>query len=106
MGLGREVHDEVVATIGAVGRTGFLRTGNGRRFRSVGFPGGRGVVMNLFSVELKNQPGELAHLGDVCAQRGVNLQLAGVMTGERKTHTDWRSSWSRIVPGNFASERS
>ncbi len=32
--------------------------------------------MNLFSVEFKNQPGELAHLGDVCAQRGVNLQLA------------------------------
>jgi hypothetical protein len=41
--------------------------------------------MNLFSVELKNQPGELAHLGDVCAQRGVNLQLAGVVTGERGT---------------------
>ena len=41
--------------------------------------------MNLFSVELKNQPGELAHLGDVCAERGVNLQLAGVVTGERGT---------------------
>jgi hypothetical protein len=41
--------------------------------------------MNRFSVELKNQPGELAHLGDVCAQRGVNLQLAGLMTGERGT---------------------
>ncbi len=41
--------------------------------------------MNLFSVELKNQPGELAHLGDVCAQRGVNLQLAGVVSGERGT---------------------
>jgi hypothetical protein len=42
--------------------------------------------MNLFSVELKNQPGELAHLGDVCAQRGVNLQLAGVvMTGDHGT---------------------
>jgi hypothetical protein len=41
--------------------------------------------MNLFSVELKNQPGELAHLGDVCAQRGVNVQLAGVVTGERGT---------------------
>jgi hypothetical protein len=41
--------------------------------------------MNLFSVELKNQPGELVHLGDVCAQGGVNLQLAGVVTGERGT---------------------
>ena len=41
--------------------------------------------MNLFSVELKNQPGELAHLGDVCAQRGVNVQLAGVVSGERGT---------------------
>jgi hypothetical protein len=41
--------------------------------------------MNLFSVELKNQPGELAHLGDVCAQRGVNLQLAGVVTGHHGT---------------------
>ncbi len=41
--------------------------------------------MNLFSVESKNQPGQLAHLGDVCAQRGVNLQLAGVVSGERAT---------------------
>ena len=41
--------------------------------------------MNLFSVELNNQPGELARLGDVCAQRGVNLQLAGVVRGERAT---------------------
>jgi hypothetical protein len=41
--------------------------------------------MNLFSVELKNRPGELAHLGDVCAQRGVNLQLAGVVTGDHGT---------------------
>ncbi len=42
-------------------------------------------MINLFSVELKNQPGELAHLGDVCAQRGVNHQLAGVVSGERGT---------------------
>jgi hypothetical protein len=40
VGLGREVHVEVVATIGAVGRSGFLRSGNGRRFRSVGYPCG------------------------------------------------------------------
>ena len=32
----QEVHDKVVATVGAVGRSGVLRTGNGRRFRSVG----------------------------------------------------------------------
>jgi hypothetical protein len=41
--------------------------------------------MKLFSVELKNQPGELGRFGDVCAQRGVNLQLAGVVTGDRGT---------------------
>jgi hypothetical protein len=29
--------------------------------------GRKGIVMNLFSLELKNQQGELAHLGDVCA---------------------------------------
>jgi len=40
-------------------------------------------VINLFSVELKNQPGELAHLDDVCAQRGVNHQLAGAVSGAR-----------------------
>jgi hypothetical protein len=40
-----------------------------------------GGLMNLFSVELKNQPGELAHLGDVCAHRGVDVQLAMVDTG-------------------------
>ena len=28
--------------------------------------------MNLFSVELNNQPGAFAQLGDECAQRGVN----------------------------------
>lgn len=33
----QEVHDEV----GAVGRTAFLHGGTRRRFRSVGFPGGR-----------------------------------------------------------------
>jgi hypothetical protein len=41
--------------------------------------------MNLFSVELKNQPGELAHFGNICAQRGVNLQLAGMTTGDHGT---------------------
>jgi len=41
--------------------------------------------MNLFSVELKNQPGELAHFGNICAQHGINLQLAGVTTGDHGT---------------------
>ena len=31
---------KVVATVGAVGCSGFLRTGNGGRFRSVGYPCG------------------------------------------------------------------
>jgi hypothetical protein len=41
--------------------------------------------MNLFSVELKNQPGELAHFGNICAQRAVNLQLAAMTTGDHGT---------------------
>jgi hypothetical protein len=41
--------------------------------------------MNIFSVDLKNQPGELAHFGEVLGQRGVNIQLSGVVTGERGT---------------------
>ena len=36
----QEVHDKVVATVGAVGHSGFLRTGHRRRFRSVGYPRG------------------------------------------------------------------
>ncbi len=57
--------------VGAVGCTCLLRIGTERRFRSVGFRGQKGVVMNPFSVELNNQPGELAQHGDVCARRGV-----------------------------------
>jgi hypothetical protein len=41
--------------------------------------------MNLFSIELKNQPGELAHFGKICAQHGVNLQLAAMTTGDHGT---------------------
>jgi hypothetical protein len=88
--------------VGAVGRGGFLRTGNGRRFRSVGFSGRGEVVMNLFSVGLKDQPGELAHPGEVCAQRGVNLQLAGVVTGERGHSQTRLSARSRCVPSACA----
>jgi|SRR6266511_760569 len=45
----------------------------------------REVAMNLFTVELKNQPGELAHLGEVLGQRGVNAELAGVTAGDHGT---------------------
>jgi hypothetical protein len=41
--------------------------------------------MNLFSVDLKNQPGELAHLGELLGQRNVNLQLSGVTSGDHGT---------------------
>ena len=41
--------------------------------------------MNLFSVDLKNQPGELAHLCETLAQRGVNVMLAGVTAGDHGT---------------------
>jgi hypothetical protein len=41
--------------------------------------------MNLFTVELRNQPGGLAHFGEVVAQGGVNMELAGVTTGDRGT---------------------
>lgn len=43
--------------------------------------------MNLFSVELKNQPGELAHLCEVLGPRGVNIQAAGVTSGDHGTVT-------------------
>ncbi len=38
--------------------------------------------MNLFTVDLKNQPGELAHLGEVFGQRGVNIEVGGVTAGD------------------------
>jgi hypothetical protein len=52
-------------------------------FRDV--PSRREIAMNIFSVELKNQPGELAHFGEVLAQRSVNIELAGVVIGEHGT---------------------
>jgi hypothetical protein len=39
--------------------------------------------MILFTVDLKNQPGELAHLGESLGQRGVNIELGGVTAGDR-----------------------
>jgi hypothetical protein len=38
--------------------------------------------MQLFVVDLKNQPGELAHLGESLGQRGVNIELGGVTAGD------------------------
>jgi hypothetical protein len=38
--------------------------------------------MNIFTVDLKNQPGELAHLCEALAQRQVNIELAGLTAGD------------------------
>ncbi|MEV8516226.1 hypothetical protein [Dactylosporangium sp. NPDC051484] len=38
--------------------------------------------MKIFTIDLKNQPGELAHVGEVLGQRGVNLELGGVTAGD------------------------
>lgn len=38
--------------------------------------------MNIFTTDLKNQPGEFAHLCDALARRAVNLELAGVTAGD------------------------
>jgi hypothetical protein len=38
--------------------------------------------MKLFTTDLKNQPGELAHVCETLAQRGVNLELSGVTAGD------------------------
>jgi hypothetical protein len=38
--------------------------------------------MNIFTVDLKNQPGELAHMCDALAQRDINIELAGVTAGD------------------------
>jgi hypothetical protein len=41
--------------------------------------------MDLFTVRLRNQPGQLAHLCDVLAAASVNIELAGATEGERGT---------------------
>lgn len=38
--------------------------------------------MNLFTIDLKNQPGELAHLGEVFGQHGVNIEVGGITAGD------------------------
>ena len=37
--------------------------------------------MTIFAADLKNQPGELAHMCEALAQRGVNVELAGLAIG-------------------------
>jgi hypothetical protein len=41
--------------------------------------------MSAFTVELENQPGELARLCDAMASRGVNLVLCATSHGDRGT---------------------
>src|SRR5215217_7534089 len=41
--------------------------------------------MSAFTVELKNQPGELARLCEAMAARGVNLVLCGMSHGDSGT---------------------
>jgi hypothetical protein len=41
--------------------------------------------MSIFTVELKNQPGELAQFGEILARSGTNMELAGVTTGDHGT---------------------
>lgn len=38
--------------------------------------------MNIYTIDLKNQPGEFAHLCDALARREVNLELAGFTAGD------------------------
>jgi hypothetical protein len=37
--------------------------------------------MIIFAADLKNQPGELAHMCEALSQRGVNVELAAITTG-------------------------
>lgn len=39
--------------------------------------------MSVFTVLLKNQPGELAQLSELIADRGVNMMLCGVTAGSQ-----------------------
>lgn len=38
--------------------------------------------MFLFTLDLKNEPGELAYLGESLGQRGVNIELCGMTAGD------------------------
>ena len=37
--------------------------------------------MIIFTADVKNQPGELAHICEALAQRGINVELAGITYG-------------------------
>ncbi|HEX6360288.1 hypothetical protein [Actinophytocola sp.] len=41
--------------------------------------------MNLFTIEMKDEPGELAHLCETVAPHHVNLMMAGVTTANHGT---------------------
>jgi hypothetical protein len=41
--------------------------------------------MNIYTVELKNQPGELAHVCEVLGRSGVNIKPAGATAGDHGT---------------------
>jgi hypothetical protein len=41
--------------------------------------------MSAFTVELANQPGELARMSELLAARGVNLVVCGLAHGDRAT---------------------
>jgi hypothetical protein len=38
--------------------------------------------MIIFTTDLKNQPGELAHMCEALSRRGVNVELAGITAGD------------------------
>lgn len=38
--------------------------------------------MSIFTADLKNQPGELAHMCDALARRDINLKMAGITAGD------------------------
>lgn len=41
--------------------------------------------MNIYTVELKNQPGELAHLCEVLGRGGINIEVGGSTMGDHGT---------------------
>jgi len=47
--------------------------------------GGKGTLMSVFTVDVKNQPGELARLCEAMASRGVNLLLSATAHGDGAT---------------------
>jgi hypothetical protein len=41
--------------------------------------------MKIYTVELKNQPGELAHVCEVLGRGGINIEVSGSTMGDRGT---------------------